>query len=76
MTSAVCSSSFSFWQAAALPEEAREHAAREAAWGGRMAVARSSELPQVSHLPRVLPDPLPASTSWSAFALSKLHEDR
>lgn len=39
LPSAVCCSSFSFWQTAALHEEARGDPAREAAHGGRLAVA-------------------------------------
>ena len=39
LPSAVCCSSFSFWQTAALHEEARGDPAREAAHGGRLAMA-------------------------------------
>lgn len=48
LPSAVCCSSFSFWQAAALHEEARGDPAREAARGGRMAtqVVRALWLPE------------------------------
>lgn len=71
MPSALRSSSFSFGQAAALHEEARGHPAREAAGGGRLAMAGLSELsqyrsPRSAACQHLLGQPL----------LSKLHEDR
>nr|XP_033694482.1 rho-related GTP-binding protein RhoQ isoform X2 [Tursiops truncatus] len=71
LPSAVCCSSFSFWQAAALQEEERGDPAREAARGGRMAMAghqRPSRPP--SSPSTVLPDPLPAGLA--RFSLSSM----